>query len=186
MDWRDQAICRDAPDADLWFPVGETGPAALQIFEAKNVCRHCPVLAACGRWALDTKQLFGIWGGMTEGERDAVQRRIARTREKARAAEKPAVEPTVEPVEEREPARVDGLLVAAPVAVAHRLYQERSSGDRLHAVMVDNRSACGAKQLDVERRLPAAALRASFRCRTKACQAVFTVADQEYLAVSHG
>jgi len=40
MDWRHRAACRDE-DPELFFPVGNSGPALLQISEAKAVCRRC-------------------------------------------------------------------------------------------------------------------------------------------------
>jgi WhiB family redox-sensing transcriptional regulator len=46
MDWRHWAICRDE-DPELFFPVGTSGPALLQIAEAKSVCRRCPVASEC-------------------------------------------------------------------------------------------------------------------------------------------
>ena len=47
MDWRHRAACRDE-DPELFFPIGNTGPALLQIEEAKAVCRRCPVIdTAC-------------------------------------------------------------------------------------------------------------------------------------------
>ena len=65
MDWRHRAICRDE-DPELFFPVGTSGPALLQIAEAK--------------WALESGQDAGVWGGMSEDERRALKRRNARTR----------------------------------------------------------------------------------------------------------
>ena len=38
MDWRHKAACLDE-DPELFFPIGNTGPALLQIEEAKQVCR---------------------------------------------------------------------------------------------------------------------------------------------------
>jgi WhiB family redox-sensing transcriptional regulator len=78
-DWRDRAACR-TEDPDLFFPVGTTGPALLQIEEAKSVCRRCPVRDQCLEWALDTGQNIGVWGGTTELERRAVKRRRAAAR----------------------------------------------------------------------------------------------------------
>src|SRR5258708_4026099 len=42
MDWRHRALCRDE-DPELFFPIGNTGPALLQIEEARTVCRRCTV-----------------------------------------------------------------------------------------------------------------------------------------------
>ena len=79
MDWRHRAICRDE-DPELFFPVGTSGPALLQIAEAKTVCRRCPVVSECLTWALESGQDAGVWGGMSEDERRALKRRNARTR----------------------------------------------------------------------------------------------------------
>jgi WhiB family redox-sensing transcriptional regulator len=78
MDWRHHAACRDE-DPELFFPVGTSGPALLQITEAKSVCRRCPVNAECLNWALASGQDAGVWGGMSEDERRAMKRRNART-----------------------------------------------------------------------------------------------------------
>ncbi|MFD5412451.1 WhiB family transcriptional regulator [Streptomyces nojiriensis] len=80
MDWRHQAACRET-DPELFFPIGNTGPALLQIEEAKAVCRRrCPVKEQCLQWALDTNQSEGVWGGLSQGERRAMKRRAARNR----------------------------------------------------------------------------------------------------------
>lgn len=75
-DWRHRAVCRDE-DPELFFPVGDTGPALQQIAEAKAVCRRCPVQTECLAWAVDSGQDAGVWGGMSEDERRALKRRNA-------------------------------------------------------------------------------------------------------------
>ncbi|MFD0683018.1 WhiB family transcriptional regulator [Actinomadura fibrosa] len=85
MDWRHRAACRDV-DPELFFPIGNTGPAILQIEEAKQVCKRCDVTDACLRWALESGQDSGVWGGMGEDERRALKRRTARARARANAA----------------------------------------------------------------------------------------------------
>lgn len=72
-DWRMQAACRNE-DPELWFPRGTEGPSAVQIEEAKAVCRRCPVLNQC-QWAMETRQPFGVWGGLSEKERTKILRR---------------------------------------------------------------------------------------------------------------
>jgi WhiB family redox-sensing transcriptional regulator len=73
-DWRRDAICRDT-DPDLFFPVGTTGNALVQIERAKQVCGTCEVRAECLAEALDNRIEWGVWGGMTERERRALLRR---------------------------------------------------------------------------------------------------------------
>jgi WhiB family redox-sensing transcriptional regulator len=75
--WRTRAACR-TEEPDLFFPIGNTGIALLQIEEAKAVCRRCPVMDSCLQWALETGQDFGVWGGMSEDERRNMLRRAAR------------------------------------------------------------------------------------------------------------
>ena len=43
MDWRHHAACLDE-DPELFFPIGNTGPALLQIDEAKAVCRRLSLI----------------------------------------------------------------------------------------------------------------------------------------------
>jgi WhiB family redox-sensing transcriptional regulator len=73
MTWQDQAACRNE-HPELFFPVGTTGPARRQIAKAKSVCHRCPVTGTCLAWALDTGQRFGVWGGLSEDERQELQR----------------------------------------------------------------------------------------------------------------
>jgi WhiB family transcriptional regulator, redox-sensing transcriptional regulator len=82
MDWRHIAACREV-DPELFFPIGNSGPALLQIEEAKQVCRRCSVLDECLRWAIDSGQDAGVWGGLSEDERRAVKRRTVRLRARA-------------------------------------------------------------------------------------------------------
>lgn len=72
-DWRHDAVCRDE-DPELFFPVGNSGPALQQVAEAKAVCARCPVAAQCLSWALEAGQDAGVWGGMNEDERRQVAR----------------------------------------------------------------------------------------------------------------
>ena len=75
MDWRENAICRKEKP-ELFFPIGNTGPALLQIEEAKAVCRRCPVIEPCLAQALGNGE-SGVWGGTSEDERRAMSRAAA-------------------------------------------------------------------------------------------------------------
>jgi WhiB family redox-sensing transcriptional regulator len=77
--WRNQAACLDE-EPELFFSVGSSSIAALQVGKAKAVCRRCEVAPACLRWAMETHQDAGVWGGMSEDERRALRRRNARAR----------------------------------------------------------------------------------------------------------
>ncbi|KNE83373.1 WhiB family transcriptional regulator [Streptomyces xinghaiensis] len=78
-DWRKRGACADE-DPELFFPIGNTGPALLQIEEAKAVCGRCPVMETCRRWALVNGDDLGVWGGLSEDERRTMKRRAARKR----------------------------------------------------------------------------------------------------------
>jgi WhiB family transcriptional regulator, redox-sensing transcriptional regulator len=75
--WRASSSCKDE-DPELFFPIGTTGPALLQIEEAKAVCRRCPVMERCLQWAMESGQEQGVWGGTDENDRRRMKRRAAR------------------------------------------------------------------------------------------------------------
>ena len=68
--WRERAACLDYP-TERFFPPGDDKRAEAA---AKAVCRTCPVIRPCLRYALDTPERYGVWGGLGEGDR----RRLAR------------------------------------------------------------------------------------------------------------
>ena len=79
MTWRDRAACLGL-DPELFFPIGNTGPALIQTEEARAVCRRCEVIDDCLSWAMDSRQEDGVWGGLSADERRALRRRNARAR----------------------------------------------------------------------------------------------------------
>ena len=66
--WRAAAACRFA-DPDLFFPVSDFGKGLDQAVEAKAICAGYRVHRHCLAFALRTRQVNGIWGGLTEWER---------------------------------------------------------------------------------------------------------------------
>ncbi|MGH3417071.1 MAG: WhiB family transcriptional regulator [Actinocrinis sp.] len=86
LGWQERAACQGS-DAKLFF-----GPEKERIRErearegaAKRVCASCPVLRDCRNHALQTPELFGIWGGLSETDREigfgrSFGRRIPRPR----------------------------------------------------------------------------------------------------------
>lgn len=85
LEWRDLAACRGA-DNDLFFPAGETGPAAGHIAIAKRICGGCDVQDECLAYAIETNQVAGIWGGFTEDERRPLRRKWLVERRRRRAS----------------------------------------------------------------------------------------------------
>jgi WhiB family redox-sensing transcriptional regulator len=75
--WRDSAACLDV-GPELFFPIGNTSPALLQIEEAKVICGDCVVSETCLKWAMDARQETGVWGGLSGDERRSLKRRNAR------------------------------------------------------------------------------------------------------------
>ena len=80
MDWVYRARCR-TEDPELFFPIGTTPTAMVQIEAAKAVCQLCDVREECLQWAMATEQEAGVWGGLSEDERRALRR--ARRRQAA-------------------------------------------------------------------------------------------------------
>ena len=71
-----EAACRHH-DPDLWFPE----PGAATVATAKLICSGCPIVDDCRMWAVGhpREATHGIWGGLTEAQRDRVrkaQRRV--------------------------------------------------------------------------------------------------------------
>ncbi|WP_371667947.1 WhiB family transcriptional regulator [Streptomyces sp. NBC_00289] len=73
MEWLRQAACV-GEDPELFFPVGNRGPAMRDAASAKRVCARCPVSTQCLDFALSAGQTAGVWGGTCEEERDALLR----------------------------------------------------------------------------------------------------------------
>ena len=80
-DWQSEAACRGTDTEKFFHPENERGPRrAARENAAKAICHTCPVMAHCAAYALRHREPYGIWGGLSETERDeilAAQRREA-------------------------------------------------------------------------------------------------------------
>ena len=74
--WREQAACRGMCP-DVFFPVAESRSqqeAAWAKERAVQVCQACQVTDACLAYSLDNDETYGVWGGSTPDDRDALRR----------------------------------------------------------------------------------------------------------------
>ena len=66
--WTEQALCAQV-DPELFFP--DRGGS---VREAKSICAVCPVRQECLADALQTRDKFGVRGGLSERERRRIYR----------------------------------------------------------------------------------------------------------------
>ncbi|GAA1668732.1 WhiB family transcriptional regulator [Fodinicola feengrottensis] len=72
-DWQLKGACRGVDSALFFHPEGERGPSrARRENEAKVICASCPVLESCREHALKVREPYGVWGGLSESEREQV------------------------------------------------------------------------------------------------------------------
>jgi WhiB family redox-sensing transcriptional regulator len=75
-DWQLHGLCRSTGPELFFHPEGERGAArAARDRAAKAVCATCPVLEQCAAHALAVQEPYGVWGGMSEDDREAVYAR---------------------------------------------------------------------------------------------------------------
>lgn len=70
-EWQLHGACRGQDSSLFFHPEGERGPSrSARENAAKAVCGRCPVVEPCRAHALATREPYGVWGGMSESERD--------------------------------------------------------------------------------------------------------------------
>lgn len=70
-DWQLRGLCRGKDSSLFFHPEGERGAARSSREEAaKEICMNCPVRIPCADHALKVREPYGVWGGMTEDERE--------------------------------------------------------------------------------------------------------------------
>src|SRR3990172_4660294 len=78
--WQVKGLCR-GNHSHLFFPpsnVERKDERERREYKATAICMVCPVKPECLDFALDIREPFGIWGGLTEAERrQAASRRAA-------------------------------------------------------------------------------------------------------------
>ena len=72
-EWQFQGACLEADPSLFFHPDGERGPArARRDAAAVAVCAGCPVLQACRNHGLSVREPYGVWGGLTEDDRERI------------------------------------------------------------------------------------------------------------------
>ena len=69
--WQPRALCR-GNHSHLFFPPNafeRKDERERRELRARAICRVCPVREDCLHAALGIREPYGIWGGLTEGER---------------------------------------------------------------------------------------------------------------------
>lgn len=70
--WQLLARCRGMPSSVFFPSEGLRGYSlASQESEAKQICARCPVRVRCESYAFESRESFGIWGGLTAADRAA-------------------------------------------------------------------------------------------------------------------
>ncbi|MFF3874880.1 WhiB family transcriptional regulator [Streptomyces sp. NPDC001978] len=69
--WQSQAACRGMDSSVFFSPSGERGADRHRRQQrAQSICGTCPVRRPCATFAVRTGQAHGVWGGLTESERE--------------------------------------------------------------------------------------------------------------------
>jgi len=83
-EWQFEGACLQADPSLFFHPDGERGPSrARRDAAAVAICAGCPVLQACRTHALTVREPYGVWGGLTEDDRDQIYRSRQRKQQPA-------------------------------------------------------------------------------------------------------
>ena len=69
MAWQEDGSCRGI-DPEVFFPISDD-----EAWRAKEICAMCSVNTECLAFSLQNRERYGVWGGVTERERQEMFRR---------------------------------------------------------------------------------------------------------------
>ncbi len=74
-DWQSLGWCGNETVGQFFHPDGENSRYGRLRREAlaRRICQGCPVRAECAGHALAAGEEYGVWGGLTEGDRARLQ-----------------------------------------------------------------------------------------------------------------
>ncbi|QTE27937.1 WhiB family transcriptional regulator [Pengzhenrongella sicca] len=71
--WQSGAACQNKDETLFFHPPGERGSTRRRRDAlAKAICATCPVIMQCRAQALKVREPYGVWGGLSEHEREAL------------------------------------------------------------------------------------------------------------------
>jgi WhiB family redox-sensing transcriptional regulator len=71
--WQVFGSCRQADPSLFFHPEGERGPTRRhRDAAAKAICATCPVIRQCREHALAAREPYGVWGGLSEDDREMI------------------------------------------------------------------------------------------------------------------
>jgi len=77
--WQPVALCR-GNHSHLFFPPNTAerkDERERREIRARSICGVCPVKGQCLDYAMEIREPYGIWGGLTESERRTILARAA-------------------------------------------------------------------------------------------------------------
>lgn len=75
--WQDHGACRSADPLLFFHPQNERGSARLRRDRAaKLICAGCPVRMECADYAVRAREPYGVWGGLSEEDREQIYARL--------------------------------------------------------------------------------------------------------------
>jgi Transcription factor WhiB len=64
-------LCRSGlHDPNLWYP--DAPNAEKKSAEPIKICYTCPVMVQCRAWAPTKHEIYGVWGGLSQDDREAI------------------------------------------------------------------------------------------------------------------
>ncbi len=80
--WQELGLCRSVDPLLFFHPQNERGSSRSRRDQsAKRVCVSCPVQLECADYAIRAREPYGVWGGLSEEDREAIYRQAARTKD---------------------------------------------------------------------------------------------------------
>ncbi len=75
--WSDHGSCREADPLLFFHPQNERGSARKRRERAaKVICMQCPVRMECADYAVRARESYGVWGGLSEEDRERIYSRL--------------------------------------------------------------------------------------------------------------